>query len=122
MRIPARWQRFVDAAFAVTGERPNIDCALAVMADVHRLPAQAPMVIFATARAVGWIAHALEQVQFGGPIRPRARYVGPMPPGAIAGVADRGVAGVADRGVAGVAAGVAARAAPGITRRVRPRV
>jgi citrate synthase len=31
------------------------------------------------ARTVGWIAHASEQLQHGGLIRPRARYVGPAP-------------------------------------------
>ena len=30
-------------------------------------------------RAIGWIAHALEQYQSDRLIRPRARYVGPRP-------------------------------------------
>jgi citrate synthase len=29
------------------------------------------------ARCAGWQAHAIEQIQTGGLIRPRARYVGP---------------------------------------------
>jgi citrate synthase len=33
--------------------------------------------LFALARSVGWIAHALEQSQAGALIRPRARYIGP---------------------------------------------
>src|SRR5581483_5712556 len=61
----------------VIGEKPNIDFALAVLTKVHRLPADAPLVLFAVGRCVGWLAHAIEQVTTGHPIRPRARYVGP---------------------------------------------
>ncbi|MDB5473158.1 MAG: hypothetical protein JWP99_461 [Devosia sp.] len=60
----------------VTGERPNIDFALAALTAAHDLPRGAPLVIFALARSVGWLAHALEQVRAGELIRPRARYVG----------------------------------------------
>ncbi|MGH8325537.1 MAG: citrate/2-methylcitrate synthase, partial [Steroidobacteraceae bacterium] len=42
-----------------------------------RLPADAPLIVFALARSVGWLAHALEQISTGRLIRPRARYVGP---------------------------------------------
>ena len=51
-----------------------------------RLDANAPFEIFAAARCTGWIAHALEQIQTGRLIRPRARYIGP-PPGSGAAVA-----------------------------------
>lgn len=61
----------------IVGERPNVDFALAALTATLRLPAEAPFVLFATARAVGWIAHALEQAATGRLIRPRARYVGP---------------------------------------------
>jgi citrate synthase len=61
----------------IVGERPNVDFALAALAATFRLPEDAPFVLFATARAVGWIAHALEQATTGRLIRPRARYVGP---------------------------------------------
>jgi len=33
--------------------------------------------VFALSRCVGWLSHAIEQVQQGALIRPRARYVGP---------------------------------------------
>ena len=46
------------------------DCCL-------RLPADAPLTIFALARSVGWLAHMLEQAASGAVIRPRARYIGP---------------------------------------------
>ena len=69
-----------DEGVALTGEQPNIDFALASICDTFGLPPEAPFVIFALARCVGWIAHALEQIETGHLIRPRARYTGvPVP-------------------------------------------
>ncbi|GJI89664.1 citrate synthase family protein [Duganella hordei] len=65
------------AAEAQAGELPNIDFALTLLAAAHQLPDDAPFILFALGRCVGWLAHALEQVQANHPIRPRARYVGP---------------------------------------------
>ena len=65
------------AGEAVTGEPANVDFALAALADAYGLPPGAPFVVFAIARSVGWIGHALEQGESGTLIRPRARYVGP---------------------------------------------
>jgi citrate synthase len=62
-----------------TGEAPNIDFALVALADALGLPEDAPFAVFATARCAGWIAHAVEQLQTGQLIRPRARYTGPSP-------------------------------------------
>ena len=62
-----------------TGEFVNIDYALAVLVHSLRLPPGHELVLFAMARTVGWIAHASEQLQHGGLIRPRARYIGPAP-------------------------------------------
>jgi citrate synthase len=62
-----------------TGEFVNIDYALAVLVHSLRLPAGSELALFAMARTVGWLAHASEQLQHGGLIRPRARYVGPAP-------------------------------------------
>ncbi len=62
-----------------TGEFVNIDYALAVLAHSLRLAAGSELTLFAMARAVGWVAHASEQLQHGRLIRPRARYVGPAP-------------------------------------------
>lgn len=66
-----------DAGMRATGEKPNVDFALAAMTASFDLPADAPIIVFALARSVGWIAHALEQAASGDLIRPRARYVGP---------------------------------------------
>jgi len=58
-------------------ELPSIDFALSLLAHTCRLPPDAPLILFALGRCAGWLAHALEQVETGQLIRPRARYVGP---------------------------------------------
>jgi citrate synthase len=77
LTLPREYTELSDAVDQLIGERPNIDFALAALTKVHRLPAEAPMILFALGRCAGWLAHALEQVTSGAPIRPRARYVGP---------------------------------------------
>jgi citrate synthase len=74
--LPAEYVAVRDAVEHWVGERPNIDFALAAMTRTHRLPKDAPLILFALARCVGWLAHELEQVATGHLIRPRARYVG----------------------------------------------
>jgi citrate synthase len=70
-----------DAVLAEMRERalpePNIDLALAVLADVAGLISGAGEAIFAVARTAGWIAHALEEYARATPLRPRAVYTGP---------------------------------------------
>ncbi|NVM77346.1 citrate synthase [Duganella sp. SG902] len=65
------------AAERQAGELPNIDYALSLLSAHCGLPKEAPFVLFAVGRCVGWLAHALEQVQANRLIRPRARYTGP---------------------------------------------
>ncbi len=65
---------------AVVRERPNIDFALAALARVLRLPPGSAFTLFAIGRTIGWIGHAIEQYATGQLIRPRAKYVGVMPP------------------------------------------
>jgi|SRR6185312_12067471 len=79
LQIPPGLAEIRDLVEDLVGERPNIDFALAALTETGRLPRQAPLVLFALARSVGWLAHALEQVTTGRLIRPRARYVGPAP-------------------------------------------
>ncbi|WP_299726410.1 citrate synthase [Devosia sp.] len=74
--LPVAFARLREAGEAITGERPNVDFALAAMAAAFELPEDAPLTLFAMARCVGWLAHGLEQVQSGQEIRPRAQYVG----------------------------------------------
>ena len=58
---------------------PNLDFGLAAVTRTYRLPQQAPVLLFALGRTVGWIAHAIEEYSRGQLIRPRARYTGPIP-------------------------------------------
>jgi citrate synthase len=58
---------------------PNLDFGLAAVTRTHALPDQAPLLLFALARTMGWIAHAIEEYASGQLIRPRARYTGPAP-------------------------------------------
>jgi citrate synthase len=74
--LPPVLRDLAGAGEDITGDRPNVDFALAALTLVHDLPREAPLIIFALARSVGWLAHALEQVSAGELIRPRARYVG----------------------------------------------
>jgi citrate synthase len=77
--VPKEYAELQEVVEEVIGERPNIDFALAALTKVYGWPQEAPLILFALARCVGWLAHALEQVTTGHPIRPRARYIGPLP-------------------------------------------
>ena len=68
-----------DAVQAATGLSANIDFALCALTRRLNLPEDAPFILFALGRSVGWVAHAIEQVGTGGLIRPRARYQGALP-------------------------------------------
>ncbi len=57
--------------------QPNIEFALAVLADVAGMVRGAGEAIFAIARTAGWLAHALEEYERNIPIRPRGVYTGP---------------------------------------------
>jgi citrate synthase len=72
---------FVAAAGAVLGEAPNVDFALVALARTLGLPDGAALTLFALGRAMGWIAHTIEQYASESIIRPRAKYVGVQPLG-----------------------------------------
>ena len=67
----------IAAGEQVTGARANVDTALVAVARTLGLGPEAPFLLFAVGRTIGWIAHAFEQARDGRLIRPRARYVGP---------------------------------------------
>jgi citrate synthase len=74
--LPPVLQDIEAAVKDMVGEQPNIDFAMSALAATFDLPADAPLTIFALARTVGWLAHAMEQANTGQLIRPRARYIG----------------------------------------------
>ncbi|KWV51202.1 citrate synthase [Rhizobium altiplani] len=75
--LPPSYAELATAGQEIVGEGVNIDFALTAMSAAFDLPDDAPLVIFALARTVGWLAHAMEQIESGRLIRPRARYTGP---------------------------------------------
>ncbi|SEQ38555.1 citrate synthase [Devosia sp. YR412] len=74
--LPSEFAAYLAAARSLSGEEPNVDFALAAMGARFDLPSDAGITLFALGRAVGWLAHMMEQVTSGEQIRPRARYVG----------------------------------------------
>jgi citrate synthase len=54
---------------------PNIDAALAAIVAHFEGPQDAAPTLFAIGRLTGWVAHAMEQIEGGEMIRPRARYL-----------------------------------------------
>jgi citrate synthase len=68
-----------EAGFTLLEEHPNLDWALASIGYALQLPKGAPLYLFATGRTVGWIAHTIEQYESHSLIRPRAKYIGPLP-------------------------------------------
>ena len=74
-RVRAVWK----AGSELLHDLPNLDFGLAAVTRAYRLPAQAPVLLFALGRTIGWIAHAIEEYASGQLIRPRARYTGLVP-------------------------------------------
>jgi citrate synthase len=73
---PDAFEGMITEMQAETGLRPTVDIALEAMRVRCGLPRDAPFTLFALARSVGMIAHAVEQAHSGDLIRPRARYIG----------------------------------------------
>ncbi|OLL82183.1 Citrate synthase (si) [Pseudonocardia sp. Ae168_Ps1] len=62
------------------GPAPNVDLALAALLHAHGLRRDAGELLFATARTVGWVAHAREEyAEPGLRFRPSGVYTGPRP-------------------------------------------
>ena len=63
-----------------TGDFPNVDLALAAMSHAHGMRPDAGETVFAVARTVGWVAHALEEyAEPGLRFRTQGTYSGPRP-------------------------------------------
>jgi citrate synthase len=82
-RFAADFQRRAQAALTRhrpgRALRPNLELNAALLLDACGIPADAFTPTFAVARAIGWLAHAMEQQQTGRMIRPASRYTGPAP-------------------------------------------
>ncbi|MCA8138134.1 citrate synthase, partial [Burkholderia cepacia] len=74
---PTELAHFVDKVTTLTGQRPTIDVALAMLSVQLQLPRDAAFGLFSIARSVGLLAHCIEQLRVGKVIRPRSRYTGP---------------------------------------------
>ena len=74
---PPAFEAVRAAAESLTGEIANVDYTLTALVAALALPPDAAFLLFAIGRCAGWLAHALEQLQTGQLIRPRARYIGP---------------------------------------------
>ena len=57
----------------------NVEFYTALLLDALGFPRDAFTAVFAAGRVGGWIAHAREQAESGRLIRPKSRYVGPLP-------------------------------------------
>lgn len=77
--VPERLADILSAVAHASGEYPNVDFAIAAMAQHYALPVDAAFSVFAIGRSIGWLGHAMEQIETGSLIRPRARYAGVMP-------------------------------------------
>ena len=75
-QVPALYGLLAKAGEESLGEPAKINFALASLEATFDLPEEVPLVIFALSRTVGWLAHAMEQVESGHMIRPRASYSG----------------------------------------------
>jgi citrate synthase len=85
-RSPLRGPRAVMSTMVEAGlPAANVDFALATLAQVTGMVRGAGELLFAVARTVGWVAHALEEYAGATVYRPRALYTGPRPAGPQAG-------------------------------------
>lgn len=57
----------------------NVEFYTALLLEALGFPRDAFTAVFAAGRVGGWIAHAREQAESGRLIRPKSRYVGPLP-------------------------------------------
>ena len=78
-RVPKLIADVASAAEELLREKPTIDFALVALARALKLPADAPITLFALGRTIGWVGQAIEQYARDEIIRPRARYTGPPP-------------------------------------------
>ena len=79
--LPADLTAVIREAEAASGRRAGFALALAIMARRLDLPREGASDVLLIGRLSGLMAHALDQIIDGSPIRARLRYVGPRPQG-----------------------------------------
>ncbi len=79
--LPADLTAVIREAEAASGQRAGFMAALAIMARRLDLPRDGASDVFLIGRLTGLMAHALDQIIDGSPIKARLRYVGPRPGG-----------------------------------------
>ena len=79
--LPGDLTAVIREAEAASGQRAGFAAALAVMARRLDLPRDGASDVLLIGRLTGLMAHALDQIIDGSPIRARLRYVGPRPGG-----------------------------------------
>ena len=77
--LPADLIAVLREAEAASGVRTGFAAALAVLARRLDLPRDGALDVLMIGRLTGLMAHALDQITDGSPIRARLRYVGPRP-------------------------------------------
>ncbi|HYC67283.1 citrate/2-methylcitrate synthase [Brevundimonas sp.] len=77
--LPQDLARALREGEELTGRRPAFTLALVAVARRLELPRDAPADLLMIGRLAGLLAHALDQITNGSPIRARLRYVGPEP-------------------------------------------
>jgi citrate synthase len=77
--LPVDLARILRDGEAATGQPPGFPLALAAAARRMELPRDAVQDLLLTGRLAGLLAHAIDQMLDGSPIRARLRYVGPEP-------------------------------------------
>ena len=78
-RRSRRAHAFAQSAEPLLSSAPSLDFGLVTLARDLGLGEEAPLILFALGRCVGWIGHCIEQYASDQLIRPRARYIGPPP-------------------------------------------
>ena len=74
-----RAQRMVSIMADITERKANEQRIQALMRELAHRSTNLMTVVQAIGRTIGWIGHAIEQYATGQIIRPRAKYVGPVP-------------------------------------------
>ncbi len=73
------YKSLLDKLKSLKKQDPTIDFVLLTLAKVLKTNSEFALFLFAYGRIAGWIGHAIEEYKRNKLIRPRAKYIGPMP-------------------------------------------